>query len=218
MVFVVKTPEGTSVSEYQLLRLYKKSDRREFRAITGGVFHASGGAERNAMTFRPDKIAARTWRIRLDNLGVGEYGFLPPGVSSSSIASSGKIYTFGVTEGGHRDPPTPATEDQKTETQREAVSPKQSPTVPGSSIGAFSDQEAALRRYGVSLSRVVPSGPADKAGIKPGDTILAIDNHYLFTVQELEDEIQRYRPGAKITVRYRRYSSIDDTVLVVGTQ
>jgi hypothetical protein len=43
--FLIKTPEGTSATEYQLLRLYEKGNRREFRAFTGGVYHASGGVE-----------------------------------------------------------------------------------------------------------------------------------------------------------------------------
>jgi hypothetical protein len=34
----------------------------------------------------------------LKDLKKGEYGFLPPGVSSASLSSSGKIYSFGVTE------------------------------------------------------------------------------------------------------------------------
>jgi len=96
--FIIKTPEGTSVTEYQLLKLDEKGDRREFRAMTGGIIHASGGAEKNAVEFTPEKIASRTWRIKLDSLKKGEYGFLPPGMSSSSISSSGKIYTFGVIE------------------------------------------------------------------------------------------------------------------------
>jgi len=96
--FVIKTPEGTSVTEYQLLRLDEHDNRREFRAMTGGVIHASGGAERNAVPFNPDKIASRVWRVKLDGLQKGEYGFLPPGLNSASISSSGKIYSFGVTE------------------------------------------------------------------------------------------------------------------------
>jgi hypothetical protein len=94
--FLIKTPEGTSATEYQLLRLYEKGDRREFRAFTGGIYHASGGAERTAITFTPEKVSSRTWRIRLNGLERGEYGFLPPGVTASSIAASGKIYAFGV--------------------------------------------------------------------------------------------------------------------------
>jgi hypothetical protein len=97
--FLVKTPEGTSVTEYQLLRLHEKSDRREFRAATGGVIHTSGGAEPNFVAFSPQKVASRTWRVTLHDLPTGEYGFLPPGVESRSIASSGKMYTFSVIEG-----------------------------------------------------------------------------------------------------------------------
>jgi hypothetical protein len=96
--FVIRTPEGTSVTEYQLLSLYIKGNRREFRAMTGGILHATGGAERTAMDFKSEKIGERTWRIQLQNLSPGEYGFLPPGISSASISSSGKMYTFGVKE------------------------------------------------------------------------------------------------------------------------
>ena len=97
-VFVIKTPEGTAATEYQLLSLYLKENRREFRATTGGVIHASGGAERNNIAFAPEKVGDRVWRVVLKDLPKGEYGFLPPGVSSASLSSSGKIYTFGVTE------------------------------------------------------------------------------------------------------------------------
>ena len=107
MEFLIRTPEGTSATEYQLLRLYEKGDRREFRALTGGVYHASE-AQRAAIVFTPEKVSSRTWRIRLNYLDRGEYGFLPPGVSASSIAASGKIYAFGV-EGGDR-MPTPEAE------------------------------------------------------------------------------------------------------------
>jgi hypothetical protein len=96
--FIIKTPEGTSVTEYQLLRLDEHDNRREFRAMTGGVIHASGGAERNAVPFNSDKISGRVWRVKLDGLPKGEYGFLPPGLNSASLSSSGKIYSFGVTE------------------------------------------------------------------------------------------------------------------------
>src|SRR5262249_3015841 len=39
--FIIKTPEGTAATEYQLLHLYLKENRREFRAVTGGVVHSS---------------------------------------------------------------------------------------------------------------------------------------------------------------------------------
>lgn len=39
--FYIRCPEGNSASEYQLLRLWEKSNRREFRAVTGGILHLS---------------------------------------------------------------------------------------------------------------------------------------------------------------------------------
>jgi hypothetical protein len=96
--FIIRVPESTAITEYQLLRLDMKGDRREFRAWTGGVFHSSEGAERNAEKFESEKIAPRVFRIKLPVLKKGEYGFLPPGNTTGNIASSGKLYTFGIRE------------------------------------------------------------------------------------------------------------------------
>jgi hypothetical protein len=96
--FIVRCPEGTAITEYQLLRLDMKGDRREFRAWTGGVFHSSEGAEKNAEKFDSEKVGPRVFRIKLPALKKGEYGFLPPGNTSGNIASSGKLYSFGIVE------------------------------------------------------------------------------------------------------------------------
>lgn len=96
--FIVKCPEGTAITEYQLLRLDMKGDRREFRAMTGGIIHQSGGAEKNAEKFDYEKVAPRVFKIKLPPLQKGEFGFLPPGATSGNVASAGKLYTFGVKE------------------------------------------------------------------------------------------------------------------------
>jgi hypothetical protein len=100
VVFAVYVPEGTAITEYQLLRLRPNGDSREFRSVTGGVVHTSGGATRDSVDFKGEKIAPRVYRITMDStLGKGEYGLLPPGaVGSSNMASSGKIYAVSVPE------------------------------------------------------------------------------------------------------------------------
>src|SRR5882724_6149366 len=98
--FLIYTPEGVAITEYQLLRLRDQKDSREFRTVTGGVMHVSGGATRDLLPFESKKIAPRTYTITLPTLGSGEYGFLPP-ASSDPTASSGrigKIYSFGLVE------------------------------------------------------------------------------------------------------------------------
>jgi hypothetical protein len=109
---VIKCAEGVTPSEYMLLKLDEKGDRREFRAVTGGVYHSSGGAEKDAIKFDFQKIAPRTYKIALAGLKKGEYGFLPPGGGSvggvgggasgqtvqGGSMSAGKLYSFGVME------------------------------------------------------------------------------------------------------------------------
>ena len=85
--------EGIAPEEYQLIRFREHSDSREFRSVTGGVFHESGGANRDTVPFVPTRVGVRTWRVTLEHLTPGEYGFLPP-VNSTNLAASGKMYTF----------------------------------------------------------------------------------------------------------------------------
>jgi hypothetical protein len=100
VVFAVYVPEGVAITEYQLLRLHSNSDSREFRSVTGGVMHVSGGATRDALDFQSEKIAPRVYQITLQaSTGKGEYGLLPPGaVGSSNMGSSGKIYSVSIPE------------------------------------------------------------------------------------------------------------------------
>lgn len=112
ITFIIKCQEGVSAAEFQLLRLDEKGDRREFRAVTGGYYHSSSGLDKDAVAFEFTKIAPRTYKIVLNTLKKGEYGFLPPGsgtfggtgggISGSTVqggsASSGKLYTFTLLE------------------------------------------------------------------------------------------------------------------------
>ncbi len=95
---LVHTPEGTAITEYQLIKMHDHSSDREFRTVTGGVFHVSGGTERDNIEYESKHIAQRTWTIALASLNPGEYGLLPPGVSESRSASAqlGKMYTFSI--------------------------------------------------------------------------------------------------------------------------
>lgn len=97
---LIYAPEGVDPTEYLLLKLRENGSNREFRSQTGGVFHTSSGATRDAVEFKAEKIAPRTYRIVLDRPAkTGEYGILPPGsYTSSNAASGGKIFTFSVKE------------------------------------------------------------------------------------------------------------------------
>ena len=96
---LIYAPEGVEPSDYQFLHLHEHSNDREFRTVTGGVFHASGDAQRDRLDFNATKVAKRMWTASLPVTAAGEYGFLAPGAAASSNAASlGKIYTLHVTE------------------------------------------------------------------------------------------------------------------------
>ncbi len=96
---LIYATEGVAITEYQLIHLHEEKDSREFRTVTGGVMHVSGGATRDVVPFEGKKVANRMYKVLLPSLGAGEYGFLPPGaVTSSNSASIGKMYTFRLIE------------------------------------------------------------------------------------------------------------------------
>jgi hypothetical protein len=94
LIFV---PEGVSANEYDFLRFRINSNNREFRVLTGGVFHSTGGADRDEVKFNPVKTAPHTYQFTVDkDTGGGEYGILPPG--TGNVTNGGKIYTFAIVE------------------------------------------------------------------------------------------------------------------------
>jgi hypothetical protein len=90
-------PEGVSASEYDFLRFRINSNNREFRILSGGVFHSTGGADRDEVPFKPVKTAPHTYQFTVNqSTGGGEYGILPPG--TGNVTNGGKIYTFAIVE------------------------------------------------------------------------------------------------------------------------
>jgi hypothetical protein len=95
--FLVYTPDGFDITEYDLLRFRLNSNSREFRVLTGGVIHSSGGADRDEVKFTPVKTAPHTYQFTLGPETPGaEYGILPPG--TGNVTNGGKIYTFAISE------------------------------------------------------------------------------------------------------------------------
>ena len=95
--FLIYTPDGVTASEYEVVRFRLNSKDREFRVLTGGIIHSTGGAMRDDVEFKPQKIAPRTWTFTLSRDTPGaEYGILPPG--TGNVTNGGKIYTFAISE------------------------------------------------------------------------------------------------------------------------
>jgi putative serine protease PepD len=63
---------------------------------------------------------------------------------------------------------------------------------------------------------IVAGGPADKAGIRPGDVVTAIDGDRVTTADELIVRIRNHAPGETIKLRIRRGSKEATYEVVLG--
>jgi photosystem II stability/assembly factor-like uncharacterized protein len=57
---------------------------------------------------------------------------------------------------------------------------------------------------GARLTKIVPGGPADKAGLKAGDIILAVGDKPVLAYKQLVEQVQAHKPGDTILLRVSR--------------
>ena len=89
---LIYTPDGVAANEYDFLRFRINSDNREFRVLTGGVFHSTGGADRDEVPFKP-KTAPHTYQFTVDQ-DTWRRRIWHPATGTGNVTNGGKIYTF----------------------------------------------------------------------------------------------------------------------------
>jgi len=60
------------------------------------------------------------------------------------------------------------------------------------------------RDWGVVLADVEPDSPADKAGLKPGDVVLSVNNRVMESARQLEVNLYRRAVGEKVAIEVLR--------------
>jgi hypothetical protein len=110
--FYLYVSDGTDSSDYVLLKLNRKDDRREFQVGSfGGITGGKSGVKRDKeVDFKAEHVGLRTYRINLDSeLKPGEYAFFMDTGQSASMSgarggnrsggvASGRIYDFSIPE------------------------------------------------------------------------------------------------------------------------
>jgi putative serine protease PepD len=70
---------------------------------------------------------------------------------------------------------------------------------------------------GVAIVAVAPGGPADQAGLSPGDVILSVDGRATPSLQVLESTIATIKPGTKVTLSVLRNGSTRNVTATLGS-
>jgi S1-C subfamily serine protease len=95
------------------------------------------------------------------------------------------------------------------------AAPNPAAGLPEDLIGVSFTGNPTVRHDGVEVASVQPNGPADRIDIKPGDVILAIDGHFLVTIEELRAELLRHTVGKPLVIRYRHGRLTSENYLIL---
>lgn len=110
-VFYIYVPDGTSSSDFVLITLEKKGDRREFQIGSfGGITGGKSGVKRDKeVAFTAEHAGIRTYKIKLSaGMKPGEYAFFmgtgqqstmaggSTGGARSGGAAAGRVYDFRI--------------------------------------------------------------------------------------------------------------------------
>ncbi|HWE85399.1 MAG TPA: trypsin-like peptidase domain-containing protein [Terracidiphilus sp.] len=71
-------------------------------------------------------------------------------------------------------------------------------------------------KNGVLVQQVQPNGPADRAGLKPGDIITTIDGRQIKDGDDLVNEIASRHPGSTIRLGFLRNGNQQDATVTIG--
>jgi len=112
-VFYLYVPDGSSASDFALISLEKKGDRREFQIGSfGGITGGKSGVKRDKeVAFTAEHAGVRTYKVKVDAaMKPGEYAFFmgtgqqatmaggSTGGARSGGAAAGRVYDFRIPE------------------------------------------------------------------------------------------------------------------------
>ena len=94
----------------------------------------------------------------------------------------------------------------------EVVDPKQATL--GVSVRTVLGEE--FKPAGASVVRVAKNGPADSAGMRPGDLVVQVDDEPVTDVVTLAEALAAHQPGDKVTVRFVRADNQQRVAVTLG--
>lgn len=219
---------GVNAGDLILVRLEEKAHRRQFEIGAQGLWRASAGISLNhqIQLYRSEEKSGVYKVTSATALSRGEYAlYLSRGEGMAPY-----VYDFSVEDAASppatqetvsTPEPAPVRSHSDPQSSRKLAEERSIPesnlqTFSDATIGAFSEGNLDVQHDGVVLTALTPGGPAEQAGLSVGDFILAINDKYLFTINQFKEALSHYPPGTKIRVRYRKRATINEATLMVA--
>jgi hypothetical protein len=238
---------GLNPRALEIVKLDKKKSHREVNIMHGTSWNPSIGLPDPKWPFTITPVGNSAYEFTLpSDLGPGEYlvlsGMVANGYNGFDFTVNAEIRNEAPASqsasSGERRPPIEIPQAASSppqnsspaavvpqdlgaiSTARDKITPAvSSASPPGEMLMGISfTGNPNVRHDGVEISGVQPKGSASEVDIRPGDFILAIDDHYLFTINEVRTELLHHEPGTRVNIRYRRNQLIYENDLVLGAQ
>jgi len=232
-VIEIDLPKGDTIDNYILVQMDGKSDRRELEVeARGGLVEAKNGIRAEAIhKTHVTPLGGNRFQLGTDALKKGEYIVYVVGSPDSIRGIYGRGYDFtvydvekleraSVTKETETQTATGANADHPTSSTRDPESPANPSAgmTEESRIGVWFTGSPTAKHDGLEISGVQPNGAAANLDIKPGDVIIALDGHYLYTIEELRAELLRHEQGGRLAIRYRHDRLTYENYLAVTTE
>ena len=79
-------------------------------------------------------------------------------------------------------------------------------------------QQAGRQSPPAYVDRVVAESPAAKAGLRPDDLIVRIDEFSIRSCKELREILTKFAPGQTVTVTYKRADKVAQAQLTLAEE
>jgi S1-C subfamily serine protease len=83
-------------------------------------------------------------------------------------------------------------------------------------LGIRPDESAAEAQSGIPISEVTPGGPAEKAGLKAGDLIVAFNAKTMKNLSDISEALDSAHVGDKVVVKVMRDGKAVELNAVLG--
>jgi|CXWL01.1.fsa_nt_gi S1-C subfamily serine protease len=115
---------------------------------------------------------------------------------------------------------SPAAAQRPADPKKPAPAPAPAPPAPVSGYGAWfgSIPDMDNATAGIFLNGVTAGSPAEKAGLKAGDTLLKMAGKATLDLQGMTEVLRAHKPGDTITVVFQRDGAEKSVALILGVR